>query len=46
MSNIASINILDIKEIIQNAISPLIDEIRGLKGEIQQLKKAGKCEGK
>ena len=31
-------NITDIKAIIQNAISPLIDEIRGLKKEIQQLK--------
>jgi hypothetical protein len=33
---------LDIKTIIQNAISPLINEIRGLKEEIQQLKKTGK----
>src|SRR5436190_7007340 len=31
-------NIADIKMIIQNAINPLIDEIRGLKKEIQQLK--------
>ena len=31
-------NIIDIKAIIQNAISPLIDEIRGLKKEIQQLR--------
>ena len=31
-------NIADIKTIIQNAINPLVDEIRGLKEEIQQLK--------
>ena len=31
-------NIADIKTIIQNAINPLVDEIRRLKEEIQQLK--------
>src|SRR5271155_2241707 len=29
---------LDLKKVVQDAISPLIDEIKGLKGEIQQLK--------
>ena len=38
----ASLNILDIKAIVQNAISPLIDEIRELKKEIRQSKTGAK----
>ena len=36
--SVPSIGLYDIKDIIKKALGPLINEIRGLKAEIQQLK--------